>query len=319
MAAAAFVVPAGLRVEDHPHPALLDQSSEWSGYFRIDDLEHRMKQSDGSRYVRVSLDDARGALTGIFWSDALHLAAAIPALPVSVQVTGRLSSAGGNRVMRITDLHFVSSLDLESPQVLLPRRFVPTIALPSFESLLQCCSTLPLPLRQFVGAVLLDPKVTIGFLRCKGSQRHHHAYSGGLLVHSVELLDLARMIALRICPEDPGMADLAQVAVLFHDLGKLRTVGEQDRPLGAFEKGSMEDPHPAIGLAWMEPELKRLEAVLPEAACTLRETWGYLANPGPRGIPKGPLPTIVQCVDRLSAGAKISARREVIVSSELVS
>lgn len=302
MAAAAFVVPAGLRVEDHPHPALLDQSSEWSGYFRIHDLEHRMKQSDGSRYVRVSLDDARGALTGIFWSDALHLAAAIPALPVTVQVTGRLSSAGGNRVLRITDLYFVSSLDLESPQVLLPRRFVPTVALPSFESLLTWCSTLPLPLRQFVGAVLLDPKVTIGFLRCKGSQRHHHAYTGGLLVHSVEMLPLIGRIAEGLQPEDVELAQQAQIAYLFHDLGKIRTVGERDRPLSAFVPGAVHDPHPAIGLEWLQPVLGQLALVLPEVAAELEETWRYLAINGLRGVPKSLLPTIVQFADRVSAG-----------------
>lgn len=300
--------PEGLRVGYHPHPSLLDQSGEWVGYFRIHDLEHRTKLSDGSRYVRVSLDDAQGSVPGIFWSDTLHLAAAIPAMPATVQVTGYLSGHGESRVLRIKQLHFVSNLDLESPQVLLPRRFVPQIAIPSFEALLQWCSALPLPLRQFVGTVLLDPKVTIGFLRCKGSQRHHHAYPGGLLVHSMEMLPLINQISEELRPGDAGNAQQAQIAYLFHDLGKIRTVGERDRPMGAFTPGAVHDPHPAIGLEWLQPALKRLEAVLPEAACTLRETWGYLASPGPRGIPNGPLPTIVQCVDRLSAGGALAQK-----------
>jgi 3'-5' exoribonuclease len=54
----------------------------------------------------------------------------------------------------------------------------------------------------------------------------HHAYRGGLLEHTVSMLELA----MRICDHYADLdRDLVLVGILFHDLGKLRELGAMPR------------------------------------------------------------------------------------------
>ena len=69
-------------------------------------------------------------------------------------------------------------------------------------------------------AVLPYPTVAMRFFRAPASRTHHHAFPGGLAVHSEEV---ARFGAKMLIPDNPAHgyeADLVTAAALLHDLGK---------------------------------------------------------------------------------------------------
>ena len=75
------------------------------------------------------------------------------------------------------------------------------------------------PLRSFCDAVARTDTLIGPFSDRTASRWHHHGYRGGLFDHS---LDVAEMIGK--LPFDPVQKELGQVAGLFHDLGKIRTL-----------------------------------------------------------------------------------------------
>lgn len=76
-------------------------------------------------------------------------------------------------------------------------------------------------LQQFVTDVLLQPKVTLPYLRNTASSNHHHSYLGGLLRHSTDIVELALEKALTGLEKD-----IVIVAALLHDIGKVETLDE---------------------------------------------------------------------------------------------
>ena len=45
-------------------------------------------------------------------------------------------------------------------------------------------------LKRFVNRMLGDKEIAEPFMRLRGSSRHHHAFSGGLLLHSIEVVEI---------------------------------------------------------------------------------------------------------------------------------
>ena len=82
---------------------------------------------------------------------------------------------------------------------------------------LQLWSSLGSDYREFVNAVFVQPRVLRGFLCAPGSVRHHHAYDGGCIEHSVELGELADVIATR---NRNINRDRLVTGALIHDCGK---------------------------------------------------------------------------------------------------
>jgi 3'-5' exoribonuclease len=72
-------------------------------------------------------------------------------------------------------------------------------------------------LRALLKAVFGDERFMTRFRECPGSNRHHHAYIGGLLEHTVSVASLCRALAPRYDSID---GDLLVTAALLHDVGK---------------------------------------------------------------------------------------------------
>lgn len=90
--------------------------------------------------------------------------------------------------------------------------------------------SLPPVLRRFLVRVLFDPAIGPAFLSCRASGQHHHSGVGGLARHSLENLDLIAAMVARTLPKDAESVGVAQLGYLFHDIGKLNTVGVAKRP-----------------------------------------------------------------------------------------
>lgn len=288
-----------LRVRDTTRPMDQTETGLHVGQYLLTELQHQEK-STGESYARLVLDDLEGSLIAYLWAERQHLILPI-SLPCIVQVTGKLGGRGTGRHLSIDTLQRLPVSAIESGIRLLPKRFCPATSLGSLKQLSDWESTWPPPLRRFVAQVLLDPRIGIPFLRAKAAGRYHHAYRGGLLLHSVELLELVPPMAQGLMPDEPMAPALCQVAVLFHDLGKIYTVGEGDSQRPDLPAKLRHQSHEELTCQLLKHHLDALAVIAPEAAAVLDAVFSFLARPHQqRGHAPSLVIDIVRFIDQMS-------------------
>lgn len=105
-------------------------------------------------------------------------------------------------------------------------------------------------LRNFAASALLAPEVHLKFWTCPASSGYHHAYSGGLAEHSLEV---ANSIASSVrIPQ--FWRELGVVYGLLHDYGKPWCLDQTLRDPNDFRK------HGERGLYYLQPALAGLRA-----------------------------------------------------------
>lgn len=250
----------------------------------------------GQACLQLTLEDAHGRVTGFVWPEVRpHVT--VPAPPSAVQIAAHVQAYQGHPQLKVHAVTPLAPEQLDRATTLLPRRWCPEAAWPALDQLAQLERALPAPLGGFLRNVLLDPTIGLPLLRCRASVNHHHAFPGGLLVHSTEMLDMAAGLTRRIVPNDPWSPFLAQLGYLLHDLGKLRTVGEQRRPPYALVVG-----HAFITIELLAPHLRWLEQQDLALATALRHVFSHLAIPAAaRRVPNHVVAEVVDKLDQLSA------------------
>ena len=149
------------------------------------------------------------------------------------------------------------------------------------------------PLREFMLNVMRDDRIALPFLALPASQKHHHAYPGGLLEHSLECAEF--VIRATECMNEQG--ELAICAALLHDIGKTRTLNRASGNLiGALLN------HDLLTLELLAQPLALMDCTWPDGATALRYllSWKLQCYGG-----RSPLMTIaetVQAADRISSG-----------------
>lgn len=89
--------------------------------------------------------------------------------------------------------------------------------------------------RALAGVYLADQQLMDAFKRCPAAKSMHHAYLGGLLEHTLSLLNLANVV----CPLYPKISrDVVLLGLFLHDLGKTREL-IYDRTFGYSDRGEL--------------------------------------------------------------------------------
>jgi len=250
----------------------------------------------GQPRLQLTLEDARGRVTGFVWPEA-RSAMTCTATPSPVSVRATVQIFEERAQLKVQGLAPLDLSHVPSATELLPRHRCPEIAHPALDRLTHLEHDLPAPLDGFLREVLLDPRISLPFMRCRASVNHHHAFVGGLLVHSTEMLDLAHEITHRIIPDDDWSSYLAQLGYLLHDLGKLRSVGELRRP-----RYGLVVPHEIMTIEMLTPPLRSLEQRAPDLAVALRHLFAHMATPHRvRTTPQHVIAEVVTRLDQWSA------------------
>lgn len=118
------------------------------------------------------------------------------------------------------------------------------------------------PLQTFLLDVFARRDMHRVFWTMPASARHHHAYPGGLAVHSMEVArDLAQHVGLTDIERDIGIA-----AALLHDVGKVWAyTSDMQLTTAARAMG-----HELLGLSRLEPYLRDLERHWSDGAWAMR-------------------------------------------------
>lgn len=105
-----------------------------------------------------------------------------------------------------------------------------------FAELTSLLDTLEHPAMKALAKVYLDDAALMdAFRRCPAAKSMHHAYVGGLLEHTLQLLNLAD----RVCPLYPKInRDIVMMGLFLHDIGKTREL-VYDRAFGYTDRGEL--------------------------------------------------------------------------------
>ena len=202
----------------------LEPSQRFSGVFCIANAQLGRTRND-KPYLRCLLSDRTGELPGRMWNadDAL-----LRRIPVNgfVEVEGETQPYQGELQLIIHSVRAYEASPSELSDLL------PTAARPAddmFAELTALLQTVEHPaLKALVQAYLDDDMLMDLFRTAPAAKMMHHAYIGGLLEHTLQLVNLAD----RVCPLYPQVnRDVVLVGLFLHDLGKTRELSFE----GAFD------------------------------------------------------------------------------------
>jgi len=251
----------------------------------------RKTASNGNEYLLFTLRDSSGHITGFAWLNRyfgpVHLIDGM-----HVHVVGKIIWNNIDWTADITNLVVLGDADTLQPapvtQASYSELFARMSKLRAFKE-----SITNDKLRELVAEFIDDDSIKERFFTLPASEKHHHAYIGGLFDHSLE----AASIVAQHMEFKQEIRELGIVAALLHDVGKMRTLGAIHRPL----EGHLLH-HDLLTLEVLKPHLDKLGSAWECGATALRYLLTFTSS---RRKDSFPLLTVAEAViaaDRISAG-----------------
>jgi 3'-5' exoribonuclease len=171
--------------------------------------------TNGSLYIHAILVDRSGEVPARAWQANESMFNALPEGGL-IRLKGRTESYKGNNQFIIDAIRPID------PEILVDMaEFLPTTTLDvdaMWRRLTEILSGIKHPaIAALVAEFLQDEKLAAAFRRSPAALALHHAYLGGLLEHTLQLLE----VALRVIPLYPKLnLDLVLAGLFVHDIGK---------------------------------------------------------------------------------------------------
>ncbi len=263
--------------------------------------------STNKPYLKADCTDATGRIHCRMWNVPREQYERIPS-PGYVQVRGRVETYQGHLQLvaeNITRVEDISQIDL-GQLLRQTSKSIPAMQARLREILQQIQDR---DLAQLVDSFLSDGEFMKKFSASPAAQSMHHAWIGGLLEHTVNLLELA----LLICPRYPDIdKDLALAGLFFHDIGKTAELSfacgfdytDEGRLVG----------HIALGAIWIhqragEIALRQGRPLRPDLLMVLEHiVLSHHGQPefGAAVTPKTPEAILVNLIDNLDAKTQMA-------------
>lgn len=169
----------------------------------------------GDPFIALRLGNASGVLAVNVWKEMVPEVQGVQPGQV-VQVLGTIEEYQGRRQLKLTSPPRVLPKGTESLESFLPRIAVAEQEL--WAKVDDWRVEMPRRLRRAVDCFFTDETFRADFARTPGATRGHHAVVGGLLLHSVEVAEIARASARTM----QGNVALVTAGALLHDIGKVQ-------------------------------------------------------------------------------------------------
>ncbi len=208
--------------------------------------------TNGALYIHAVLTDRTGQIPARMWQASEVLYNTLPEGGF-VELKGRAESYKGNMQFIIDAIRPVDQNTVEMGD------FLPTTEHnidAMWQRLLEILrgienKDLQLLIKQFVA----DPDFVNRFKRSPAAANMHHAYIGGLLEHTLSLLEIARLVI----PRYPDLnLDLVLTGLFFHDMGKIAELN-CDTAFTYSNEGQLLG-HINIAVNWIADKTKAVEA-----------------------------------------------------------
>lgn len=201
------------------------------GVFCISNAQLGRTKND-KPYLKCLLKDKTGELAARMWSIDPEYFRSLPTEGF-VYVEGEAQAYQGDMqiIVRVIEPHTPSA---EEMRELLP--VAPRPVEEMFAELTTLLDTLQHPGMKALAKVYLDDEpLMTAFKICPAAKQMHHAYLGGLLEHTLQLVKLANVV----CPLYPKInRDVVMMGLFLHDLGKTREI-VYDRAFGYTDRGEL--------------------------------------------------------------------------------
>lgn len=261
-----------------------------TGTFRIHRPEHRTARN-GHDFISLVLEDLSGTIKAFAWRNRYEGPPFLTEMD-KVLLTGTMKQFNGEWHIDVLSIESLRNA-ADDPLALVPSRLCPEVG--CIEQLRELVGGLASgPLSSFIREVLADDTISLPFVTVPASRHHHHAWPGGLLVHSLEC---AEVLAALPCFTG-GVRELGIVAALLHDVGKIRTsVRTRGHPCLGTLVG-----HDALTLEVLAPHLLSLDKCWPDGGAALRYLLTWRSGNRPRFLPLITIAEAVTTADRISCG-----------------
>ncbi len=283
----------------------LGPSERVEGAFSIINAQLGRTRND-KPYLRCLIADKTGELPGRMWSIEESVFRRLPT-DGFVFLEGETQPYQGELQLII---HTIDAIEPTPEQI---RDLLPCAARPPeemFAEVTRILGTLAHPaMKALAQAYLGDQFLMDAFKQCPAAKSMHHAYLGGLLEHTLNLLNLAD----RICPLYPKInRDLVVMGLFLHDLGKTREL-VYDRAFGYSDRGELIG-HIVDGAIMLHDKaqhmIRETGQRLPAGALTVLQhiilSHHTLPEHGAAKIPSTPEAILVAMLDNLDAKTTIA-------------
>jgi len=247
---------------------------------------------NGVNYDRLLLKDKTGIMTAFAWSNNIVAGTEVYPAGAWIRLRGTTRIFHGRCILDVkvaevsrdypTSKFYHSAPHLECLRDGVLRRLHHVVSEVHTESL-----------RDFLDGVFTDMSVATPMVQVPASLRYHHSYPAGLIEHSVECAEIVGAIP-RLSQTE---RDLAVVAALFHDIGKIRTMTAD---MKRTEIGKLVD-HDSLTTDVLGSHLAGLECVWPYGAYALRHIWSCMSTKHWAYRPAFSIVHIVKMADRVSS------------------
>jgi 3'-5' exoribonuclease len=233
---------------------------------QVDDEVFLIKSKDlrrttqGSLYIHAVLIDRTGEMVARAWQASESMFTALPEGGF-IRLKGRVESYKGNLQFIIEAIRTVEEAEIDVGDFL-PRTKKDIDAM--WARTREILGEVEHPvLAELVGEFLADDELMSRFRKAPAAMTMHHAYVGGLLEHTLNVLELA----VRVIPLYPELSlDLVLVGVWLHDIGKAAELA-CDRAIEYTDEGQLLG-HITLAVSWIERKTdavaKRTGAPFPE-------------------------------------------------------
>lgn len=238
----------------HINIASLSEGDTIESFYAVREAALHMTGT-GKPYIRLSVADASGSITGNMWDAGKELFSTFSAGSV-VKLQAQVETYRGAPQLKIFRLRAATLEEAD------PSAFVATTKADIAElrrQLAEAVASLRDPdYAQIARAFFDDPQILEKFCRSPAAKENHHAYIGGLLEHTVSLARYADLFA-QTSPARLNR-DLLLCGTLLHDIGKI-----EELSVGAVidytDKGSLLG-HLIIGAMMVEERCKNMSELL---------------------------------------------------------
>lgn len=213
-------------------------------------LERETRRTrEGKDFVVFQLADRSGAIKALFFEPGSKM---MPPKGTYVRVRARLTEYNGRLNLKIDDLWPEKETNVDYSDFL-PKSSRDVEA--CYSKLQDAVKGLKEPLRALLSALYDNAEFARQYKLAPAGVRAHHAYIGGLCIHTHDMLALAEAITAN----DPDVdRDLVVAGVLLHDIGKIREY-EYSKSIDNTDEGKLLG-HIAIGIRMLEREIERIPA-----------------------------------------------------------
>ncbi len=200
-----------------PWVADLSAGDTFTGYYLARDAQLRtFRDPSRGHYLRLNIMDRSGSIEARMWEDAEQMADPLRAAAI-IKLEGEVESFQERLQVRVLRLRLAEPDEWDHTDMLPSTNRDVNAMMQAIDDVIANLDNENI--KSLLEHFFNDASFRKAFLTAPAARRIHHAYLGGLLEHTFEVLQLSKpLIELY-----PGMdRDLLVAGILLHDVGKLR-------------------------------------------------------------------------------------------------